>query len=74
MGLDNIKSRWLCLFFHLFALLPCSIWAQDLAELEVDHALTFEAETPHIQWARPYAGGSLRVLFLTDGRGTNPRE
>ena len=48
--------------------------AQDMAELEVDHALTFEFETPHTDWAQPYVGGKTRVLFITDGRGTNPRE
>jgi beta-galactosidase len=48
--------------------------AQDLAELEVDHALTFDFPTPHTDWAQPYAGERTRVLFFTDGRGTNPRE
>jgi beta-galactosidase len=48
--------------------------AQDLAELEVDHALTFDFPTPHTDWAQPYALGKTRVLFLTDGHGTNPRE
>ncbi len=48
--------------------------AQDIAELEVDHALTFEFETPHTDWARPYALGSTRVLFFTNGRGVAARE
>ncbi|MGD9495543.1 MAG: beta-galactosidase [Armatimonadota bacterium] len=51
----------------------CAV-AQDRAELEVDHALTFEFETPHTNWAQPYARGTTRVLFFTDGRGTRPRE
>ncbi|MEA3402418.1 MAG: alpha-amylase family protein [Armatimonadota bacterium] len=51
-----------------------SAMGQDRAELEVDHALTFEFETPHTDWAQPYAGDTTRVLFFTDGRGTNPRE
>ncbi|MGC9317241.1 MAG: beta-galactosidase [Armatimonadota bacterium] len=51
-----------------------SVTGQDRAELEVDHALTFEFETPHTDWAQPYAGETTRVLFFTDGRGTNPRE
>lgn len=48
--------------------------AQDRAELEVDHALTFDFMTPHTNWARPFARGKTRVLFFTDGRGTRPRE
>ena len=46
----------------------------DLAELEVDHALTCEFSTPHTPWARPYALGKTRVLFFTNGMGTAPRE
>ena len=46
----------------------------DLAELEVDHALTCEFSTPHTPWARPYALGKTRVLFFTKGQGTAPRE
>ncbi len=55
------------------ALVPTA-WTMDRAELEVDHALTFEVQTPHTRWARPYAAGKTRVLFFTDGRGTVPRQ
>ncbi|NQT51454.1 beta-galactosidase, partial [bacterium] len=48
--------------------------AQDAEELELDHTLSMEFETPHIQWAKPYARGRLRVLFFCNGRGTIPRE
>ncbi len=48
--------------------------AQDMAELEVDHALTLDFPTPHTDWAQPYAKGPVRVLFFTNGRGTAPRE
>lgn len=58
----------------ILALIAFGAAAQDLAELEVDHALTFDFPTPHTDWAQPYAGGRTRVLFFTDGRGTNPRE
>lgn len=58
----------------LFLIWPGVSSAQDLAELEADHALTSEILTPHIDWAKPYARGKIRVLFFTDGRGTNPRE
>lgn len=46
----------------------------DMAELEVDHALTCEFPTPHTDWATPYALGKTRVLFFARGQGTHPRE
>ncbi len=49
-------------------------FAQDLAELEVDHSVNSEFVTPHTDWATPYALGTLRVLFFTNGRGTAGRE
>ena len=61
----------------IFAVLPLPAWpaaAQVLAELEVDHALTFEVQTPHINWARPFARGKSRVLFFIGDTGTNFRE
>ena len=48
-------------------------FAQDMEELEVDHALTLDFETPHTDWAQPYAGESTRVLVFCNGRGTVPR-
>jgi beta-galactosidase len=57
----------------LIIVATCAV-AQDRAELEVDHALTFDFATPHTDWAQPYALGTTRVLFFTDGRGTAPRE
>jgi beta-galactosidase len=59
----------------LLSCTPC--WSGDnldLAELEVDHALTLDFATPHTDWAQPYASGKLRVLFFTSGMGTHPRE
>lgn len=58
----------------LVMLLSGGASGQDMAELEIDHALTFDFPTPHTEWARPYAGGKMRVLFFSDGMGTNPRE
>jgi hypothetical protein len=43
-------------------------------ELEDEHALSMEFETPHTDWAQPYALGKTRVLFLSNGRGTKARE
>jgi len=51
----------------LFAVCPTASFDQDLAEVEVDHALTFEIHTPHIDWAKPYARGKSRVLFFIGG-------
>ena len=48
--------------------------AQDAAELELDHQMSTEFETPHTKWAKPYARGRLRVLMFCNGRGTTPRE
>ncbi|MCU0572464.1 MAG: hypothetical protein MUC41_05675, partial [Syntrophobacteraceae bacterium] len=62
------------LALFLLAGRPMTAVAQDRAELEIDHALTFEFETPHTDWAQPYAMGKTRVLFFVDGRGTHPRE
>ncbi|MFH1743081.1 MAG: beta-galactosidase trimerization domain-containing protein [bacterium] len=46
-----------------------------VAFLEMEHKLSMEFETPHTKWAKPYAGGTLRVFFFvpwfqgsTDGR------
>ncbi|MFP4056614.1 MAG: beta-galactosidase [Candidatus Brocadiia bacterium] len=59
----------------LAAALACGLAAgQDAEELELDHQMATDFETPHTKWARPYAGGTLRVLLLCNGRGTVPRE
>jgi len=33
--------------------------------LENEHQLSMAFETPHTKWAKPYAGGTTRVLFFT---------
>ena len=48
--------------------------AVDMAELEVDHNVNSEFVTPHTVWAKPYALGTIRVLFFVNGRGTSARE
>ncbi len=52
---------------------PAVAAAMDADELEADHELSMEFVTPHVNWARPYAGGPTRVLFFCNGRGTIPR-
>ena len=63
------------LSWGLAVLLACALGrAQDAEELELDHTLSMGFETPHTKWAKPYAGGTLRVLLFCNGRGTVPRE
>lgn len=57
-----------------FAVCPTAALSQNLAEPDVEHALTFEFKTPHINWARPYARGKIRALFFVNRWGTKPRE
>ena len=48
-----------------------------VADLEEDHALPMEFETPHTDWATPYAQGTLRVLYFGyggSGRGIEARD
>jgi hypothetical protein len=64
-------------FFTLAALLSWMPGAQaSTEELEEEHSLSTEFETPHTKWAQPYAGGKLRALFFIDMGycGTWPRE
>ena len=47
------------------------------SELEEDHALSMEFETPHTDWAKPYALGKVRVLYFgygSYGRGIEARD
>ena len=58
----------------LVVALSCApLLAAHAGELEDIHTLSMEFETPHTDWAQPYAQGAVRVLFFSDGRGTSPR-
>lgn len=72
----NKRTRFELLFSIslLFIFSAGAVFAPDMAELEIDHALTFDFSTPHTKWAKPYALGKTRVLFFVKGRGTDPRE
>ena len=51
-------------------------WSAD-DELKEDHELSLEFETPHTDWARPYALGTVRVLYFGWGsydRGIEARD
>ncbi|MBI2297943.1 MAG: beta-galactosidase trimerization domain-containing protein, partial [Armatimonadetes bacterium] len=59
----------------LFALcLAASAWAQDPADLDLEHSVDSALISPHTTWARPYVRGRTRVLFFVNGHGTTPRE
>jgi hypothetical protein len=47
---------------------------QDAAELEIDHSMSAEFQTPHIQWGPPAGREGLRMMLFCNGRGTVPRE
>ncbi len=75
VGCLRVKKSFLpAILVLILAMFPSVVFGQDMAELEIDHALTFDFSTPHTEWARPYAKGKVRVLFFTDGTGVNSRE
>ena len=42
------------------------VWGAARADdLDDDHALSTDFETPHTDWAQPYARGTIRVLYFT---------
>ena len=42
--------------------------------LEQEQEIRTSFVTPHTPWAKPYAGGTTRVLFFSDYRNTQARE
>ncbi|MBN1348309.1 beta-galactosidase trimerization domain-containing protein [candidate division KSB1 bacterium] len=63
---------YLCLFFLMlvFAMFqpPALAGKPDEGrenQLEIEHELSLAFETPHTKWAKPYAGGKIRTLFIT---------
>jgi len=64
----------IALAISLFSPATAAAGEPDAAEVAVDHALTNEFVTPHTPWGKPYAKGSIRVLFFSDGAGTFARE
>jgi hypothetical protein len=59
-------------FSVLLALAAVPTWATPTIEQEQAIRTTFV--TPHTPWAKPYAGGTTRVLFFSDYRNTQARE
>jgi hypothetical protein len=39
-------------------------WESSHAEVEEYHRVSLRLETPHTKWAKPYAGGTTRVLYF----------
>jgi hypothetical protein len=58
----------------ILVLASCAVFAQDMAELEVDHNVNSDLVTPHTDWATPYAQGKTKALFFVRGHGVEPRE
>ena len=59
------------------ALLAAAATLPATQELEEDHELSMEFETPHTDWAQPYALGKVRVLYFGWGsydRGIEARD
>lgn len=56
--------------FLIFLALP----AGATPTLEQEQEIRTSLVTPHPPWAKPYAGGTTRVLFFSDYRNTQARE
>ena len=48
--------------------------AEAAPTLEQEQEIRATFATPHTAWAKPYAGGTTRVLFFSDYRNTQARE
>ncbi|UCH35900.1 MAG: beta-galactosidase trimerization domain-containing protein [Armatimonadota bacterium] len=76
-----MRESSLCLLIATFGLAAALAGAAAAPavneELEEDHELSMEFETPHTDWARPYALGKVRVLYIGWGsydRGIEARD
>lgn len=52
------------------------LWSLPLpsaATLTLEQEIRTTFATPHTAWAKPYAGGTTRVLFFSDDRNTGRR-
>lgn len=62
----------------MIASLPAHAWEAPETDLKRYCTLTMDYETPHTPWARPYASGQLRGLYLlaskSEGMHTHARE
>jgi beta-galactosidase len=77
-----MRELYRCLITASFLGAAVAVWAAAPAfavadELEEDHQLSMEFETPHTDWAQPYALGKVRVLYFgwaSYGRGVEARD
>jgi hypothetical protein len=62
-----VHMRTICRRYYLLAgiLLWCSLPTVRADELADDHSLVSHFETPHTDWAQPYALGPIRMLYVT---------
>ena len=61
---------WGLVFFAWSLTLPVAA----TPTLEQEQEIRTSFVTPHTPWAKPYAGGTTRVLFFSDYRNTQARE
>lgn len=61
----NLKKLLCCLLFPFAATALSALDSGDWI-----NTVTAEVVTPHQKWAKPLAGGPLRVLFVTDAGGS----
>ncbi len=64
----RITFYWLLYFIFIVA--P----AKATPTLEQEQEIRTTFVTPHTVWAKPYAGGTTRVLFFSDYENTQARE
>jgi hypothetical protein len=73
------KSAAVCLPLAALLMTTCPAAAYETSHAEVEeyHQLSLRVETPHTKWAKPYAGGTTRVLYFvgsdSEGMETHPR-
>jgi len=72
-----MRTNIILLSSLLFAGTTHAVVTNMTAELEEDHELSMEFETPHTDWAQPYAQGPVKILYFGYGgsnRGIEARD
>jgi hypothetical protein len=74
-----MRMKMVCLSVATLAAIAQRTKAYECSHAEVEeyHKLSLRVETPHTKWAKPYAGGTTRVLYFVEndqeGMETHPR-
>ncbi len=60
-----LRIALIAMLLPVFAIAQEDEEAEEIRDyLEQQHALSLDFETPHTDWAQPYAGGTTRVLYF----------